>query len=166
MLGELQDVAGRAARVVGSLAYVPQRPWIMSGTLRDNILFGRPVRLYPPACIGAGLVQCPQLGCSLCCRPCLSSLQAAHACQALLLSQRSSQWSKGYCVGAGCAQLEEPRYRAVLHACALEADLCALPAGDATWVGDRGATLSGGQCARLALARAIYQAGPHALNLA
>ncbi len=46
VLGELQGVSGRA-RCVGSLAYVPQRPWIMSGSLRDNILFGRPVRLLP-----------------------------------------------------------------------------------------------------------------------
>ena len=48
VLGELQGVSGRA-RCVGSLAYVPQRPWIMSGSLRDNILFGRPVRLAHPA---------------------------------------------------------------------------------------------------------------------
>jgi ABC-type transport system involved in cytochrome bd biosynthesis fused ATPase/permease subunit len=43
VLGELQGVAGRV-RVTGRLAYVPQRPWIMSGSLRANILFGRPVR--------------------------------------------------------------------------------------------------------------------------
>ena len=55
------------------------------------------------------------------------------------------------------AQYEEARYAAVLAACCLEADLRALPAADQTWVGDRGTTLSGGQCARLALARAIYQ---------
>ncbi|BDA43676.1 probable multidrug resistance-associated protein 7 [Coccomyxa sp. Obi] len=87
-------VTGRV-RVCGSLAYVPQQPWIMSGTLRDNIIFKRPY--------------------------------------------------------------EEARYAAVLAACCLEADLRALPAADQTWVGDRGTTLSGGQCARLALARAIYQ---------
>ena len=26
----------------GTVAYVPQRPWVFSGTLRENILFGRP----------------------------------------------------------------------------------------------------------------------------
>ncbi|EIE19385.1 P-loop containing nucleoside triphosphate hydrolase protein [Coccomyxa subellipsoidea C-169] len=94
VLGELQGVAGRV-RVCGSLAYVPQQPWIMSGTLRDNILFKRP--------------------------------------------------------------FEESRYGVVLEACCLDADMRALPAGDLTHVGDRGTTLSGGQCARLALARALYQ---------
>lgn len=42
ILGELQGVSGRL-RVQGSIAYVPQRPWIMSSTLRDNILFDKPV---------------------------------------------------------------------------------------------------------------------------
>jgi ABC-type multidrug transport system fused ATPase/permease subunit len=28
--------------VVGSTAYVPQAPFILGGTVRDNILFGRP----------------------------------------------------------------------------------------------------------------------------
>ena len=54
-------------------------------------------------------------------------------------------------------QLEEDRYRRVLEACGLDVDVKALPAGNGTWIGDKGATLSGGQRARLALARAIYQ---------
>ena len=54
-------------------------------------------------------------------------------------------------------QLEEDRYRRVLEACGLDVDVKALQAGDGTWIGDKGATLSGGQRARLALARAIYQ---------
>ena len=35
------------------------------------------------------------------------------------------------------------RYRWVLEACALDADLAALPSGDATEVGERGINLSG-----------------------
>ncbi|XP_017087305.2 probable multidrug resistance-associated protein lethal(2)03659 [Drosophila bipectinata] len=52
---------------------------------------------------------------------------------------------------------EEHRYRAVIHACQLERDLELLPRGDATVVGERGISLSGGQKARIALARAVYR---------
>ncbi|XP_004710924.1 ATP-binding cassette sub-family C member 10 isoform X2 [Echinops telfairi] len=48
-------------------------------------------------------------------------------------------------------------YRTVLEACALGDDLNILPDGDQTEVGERGVTLSGGQRARIALARAVYQ---------
>uniref|UniRef100_A0A8C3WXL7 ATP-binding cassette sub-family C member 10 n=1 Tax=Catagonus wagneri TaxID=51154 RepID=A0A8C3WXL7_9CETA len=48
-------------------------------------------------------------------------------------------------------------YKEVLEACALNDDLSILPAGDQTEVGEKGVTLSGGQRARIALARAIYQ---------
>ncbi|XP_077574200.1 ATP-binding cassette sub-family C member 10 isoform X1 [Stigmatopora nigra] len=47
-------------------------------------------------------------------------------------------------------------YRAVVEACALTDDLSILPDGDHTEVGENGVTLSGGQKARLALARAVY----------
>ncbi|EDW73918.2 uncharacterized protein Dwil_GK21659 [Drosophila willistoni] len=52
---------------------------------------------------------------------------------------------------------DEERYRAVLHACQLERDLSLLPHGDATIVGERGISLSGGQKARISLARAVYR---------
>ena len=51
-------------------------------------------------------------------------------------------------------------YAQVLTACALDADVRQLEGGDACEIGERGINLSGGQKARVALARACYaQAG-------
>ncbi|KAE8143534.1 P-loop containing nucleoside triphosphate hydrolase protein [Aspergillus pseudotamarii] len=52
--------------------------------------------------------------------------------------------------------LEPGRYRSVLHACALTQDLEHLEHGDLTDIGSNGCKLSGGQKARVALARALY----------
>lgn len=51
---------------------------------------------------------------------------------------------------------EEERYKQVLEAAALDGDLKVLPGGDSVPIGTRGITLSGGQKARVALARAAY----------
>ncbi|KAK7270617.1 hypothetical protein RJT34_25919 [Clitoria ternatea] len=78
----------------GSVAYVPQVPWILSGTVRDNILFGKS---YDPE-----------------------------------------------------------RYTDTLQACALDVDIALMVGGDMAYIGEKGVNLSGGQRARLALARAMY----------
>ncbi|KAG1885552.1 P-loop containing nucleoside triphosphate hydrolase protein [Suillus subluteus] len=51
---------------------------------------------------------------------------------------------------------DEERYHTVVEACALERDLVVFEAGDMTEIGEKGITLSGGQRARIALARAMY----------
>ncbi|KAG5204267.1 hypothetical protein JEQ12_002243 [Ovis aries] len=94
LLGELPPSQGKVS-MHGRIAYVSQQPWVLSGTVRSNILFGK--------------------------------------------------------------KYEKKRYMKVIKACALEKDLQFLENGDLTVVGDRGTTLSGGQKARISLARAVYQ---------
>uniref|UniRef100_A0A671UQZ6 ATP binding cassette subfamily C member 4 (PEL blood group) n=1 Tax=Sparus aurata TaxID=8175 RepID=A0A671UQZ6_SPAAU len=94
ILGELSQESG-VVKVRGELTYTSQQAWILPGTIRSNILFGK--------------------------------------------------------------ALNPQKYERVLRACALKRDMDLLPGGDLTMVGDRGANLSGGQKARVNLARAVYQ---------
>ncbi|KAJ2850630.1 hypothetical protein IWW36_001741 [Coemansia brasiliensis] len=93
ILGDMVKETGRVL-VQGRIAYVPQVPWIINATLRDNILFG--------------------------------------------------------------SEMDQELYDRVIDACALRADLKMLPAGDLTEIGEKGINLSGGQKARVSLARAVY----------
>ncbi|XP_065071380.1 ATP-binding cassette sub-family C member 4-like isoform X2 [Rhopilema esculentum] len=94
LCGELPIIEGQV-QINGSIAYVSQQPWIFSGTVRQNILFGQP-----------------------------------------------------YVAG---------RYKEVINACALAEDLSHFPESDHTIVGERGVCISGGQKARISLARAVYR---------
>ena len=93
ILGELPLCEG-AISYHGRVAYVPQIPWVFSGTIRENILFGLP--------------------------------------------------------------FNEEKFRHVIDICGLTKDLTDFSNGDLTEIGQRGATLSGGQKARVGLARAVY----------
>ncbi|PRT52473.1 Metal resistance protein YCF1 [Wickerhamiella sorbophila] len=55
----------------------------------------------------------------------------------------------------GC-RYDESIYNETVRACALSDDLGVLPDGDSTIVGEKGISLSGGQKARISLARAVY----------
>ncbi|KAJ3256052.1 hypothetical protein HK103_005735 [Boothiomyces macroporosus] len=94
ILGEMVCTSGDFAVANKSIAYVGQKAWILSGSIKENILFGR---------------------------------------------EYNEKW-----------------FREVVHACALERDFQLFPFGEHTVVGERGVTLSGGQRARIDLARAVY----------
>lgn len=54
------------------------------------------------------------------------------------------------------APYEAEKYAEIIRVCALNSDLQQFPFGDRTIIGERGVTLSGGQKARITLARALY----------
>jgi ABC-type multidrug transport system fused ATPase/permease subunit len=56
-------------------------------------------------------------------------------------------------------EVDKDLYQRALDCCALTHDLELLPDGDMSELGDKGASLSGGQKARVALARAVYHQG-------
>jgi ABC-type multidrug transport system fused ATPase/permease subunit len=61
-LGELRPVQGSITRI-GNVAFVAQEPWILSGTIQDNILFGRPFdssrfhKIVDACCLTADFAQ-------------------------------------------------------------------------------------------------------------
>ncbi|WWC88113.1 uncharacterized protein L201_003017 [Kwoniella dendrophila CBS 6074] len=93
MLGEMTRSEG-SVTIRGEVAYFSQNSWILSATVKDNIVFGH--------------------------------------------------------------RFDPDFYEEVLDACALRQDLAVLQSGDRTEVGEKGVSLSGGQKARISLARAVY----------
>lgn len=93
--GELNWNVAKGAQQANAVAYVSQEPFLLSASVRENILLGQP--------------------------------------------------------------FDGGRFDRVLRACCLVDDLKRLPDGEWTPVGERGVSLSGGQKARVSLARALYR---------
>lgn len=93
ILGDLRRIDG-SVTIAGSVAYVAQLPWIMNGSVKENIVFGH--------------------------------------------------------------RFDPVFYEKTVKACALTVDFAILKDGDQTLVGEKGISLSGGQKARISLARAVY----------
>jgi ABC-type multidrug transport system fused ATPase/permease subunit len=58
--------------------------------------------------------------------------------------------------GGGAEAIDEERYKLAVEVSSLSHDFALLPHGDQTEIGEKGITLSGGQKARVALARTVY----------
>jgi len=95
IVGELQSSHGSIRRNYKRLAYAAQDPWIMDGTVRENIVLG--------------------------------------------------------------LEFKQDWYDRVVEACGLSLDMSQFRNGDGTILGDRGVQCSGGQRARIGLARALYR---------
>ena len=93
MLGELEKISGQLD-IKGSVFFLSQEPWIFTGTIQQNILFGKPY--------------------------------------------------------------QKDKYDKIVNVCCLEQDLKLFAHGDSEMIGEKGINLSGGQRARIALARALY----------
>lgn len=94
ILRELPTESG-SITIGGKLSFATQEPWVFSGSVRQNILFGQ--------------------------------------------------------------EMDKERYDAVVNACALKKDFEMFPFSDQTLIGERGSSLSGGQKARVSLARSMYR---------
>ncbi|XP_022944933.1 putative ABC transporter C family member 15 [Cucurbita moschata] len=59
ILGEIPQISGTQMKVHGTKAYVPQTAWIQSGTVRENVLFGKEIdeRFYGDVLEGCALDQ-------------------------------------------------------------------------------------------------------------
>jgi ABC-type multidrug transport system fused ATPase/permease subunit len=119
--------------VRGRVAYCSQVPWIVAGSVRENILFGSPMDEarcgLASARLLASLLSSGNMG---------STPALNHPPPPALPHPPSSHLPT-----TSPAKTTQIRYRAVISACALEQDLAELPAGDETELGERGVNLSG-----------------------
>ncbi|KAI8896540.1 P-loop containing nucleoside triphosphate hydrolase protein [Globomyces pollinis-pini] len=94
IIGEMPKISG-SIEINGSVAYCSQQPWILTDSIRGNIVFNQ--------------------------------------------------------------ELDESKLESIIVACGLDKDLELFPSGVMTEIGEKGVNMSGGQKARIAVARAMYR---------
>ncbi|AYU81342.1 pentamidine resistance protein 1 [Leishmania donovani] len=125
--------------VAKSVAYVPQQPWIMQETLEANITFFEGDRR---GAAGGAAVD--------------SNSGSAQAFSPLRCAEQAAGAAAvPRCFSCGRDAASERLARAV-RSCQLNADVALMARGLGTEIGERGINLSGGQKARVSLARAVY----------
>ena len=141
ILGEVACVRGPGVKMQAGtrMAYCSQQPWIQAGTVRENVVFG------------AAPSQQPMEG-----KPTAGKTLGTPTTNATSRSSNSSDRSSSSSAPVAEPVLDEAKYMRALEACALDHDLENLANGDQTEIGELGINLSGGQRARVALARAVY----------
>lgn len=141
ILGEVACVRGPGVKLWEGtrIAYCSQQPWIEVGTVRDNVTFGAAPSSQKSTAVTTGTPT--------------TNITTSTSRSGGRSSSRSSN--------CGSTSIFKPtldtiRYTRALKACALNHDLGNLASGDLTEIGELGINLSGGQRARVALARAVY----------
>lgn len=135
ILGELSQESG-VVKVKGELTYTSQQPWILPGTIRSNILFGKELnpQKYDRVLSACALKRV---------RITSSHVLDYHMPRCIFIL--CSLGIRKVLVHLACSESS-------LHLDPVQ-DMDLLPGGDLAMVGDRGANLSGGQKARISLAR-------------
>ena len=137
-----------------SVAYCAQTPWIFSATLRDNITFGSLQRTAKAElAVAEGTVGSESKSSET---DETAIADAETRCAFVMMQRFSNTWTSHHTELRCSAFGNHCRYREAVRCCCLEPDVAALPAGDATEIGERGINLSGGQKARVALGRAVF----------
>ncbi|ORY40364.1 P-loop containing nucleoside triphosphate hydrolase protein [Rhizoclosmatium globosum] len=89
----------------------------------------------------------------------MKSVGGAHALNGRIAYASQQGWLQNSTLQANVlfgAPMDRQRYDAVIRACSLDKDIQNFPNGELTEVGERGVQLSGGQVARVNLARTMY----------
>lgn len=150
ILGEVACVHGLGVQLPAGtrVAYCSQQPWIQAGTVRENVVFGGAPS--PPPAPSQPLLPLPTTG--------KAPTTTTISMPTTITSRSSSSSGRSSSSSTTVAEpaLDEAKYLRALEACALDHDLENLASGDLTEIGELGVNLSGGQRARVALARAVY----------